>query len=78
MFHLVTIDALNATTSIASRHYVRIGPTVPEVGKLDGNIVDDLGAPLGGVLVEINRGIFTTHSNAGGAYSFHLRRDLGG
>ncbi len=70
VFHLVNIDTQGATTKTAALYKLYIGSN-PGTGNLSGTVVDGTGAPLGGVDISINRGLFGAVSNSNGSYTFN-------
>jgi hypothetical protein len=70
-FHLVSKDTRNAVTKTAAHYQVRIG-VAPVVSNLSGSVFNAsaANAPLAGVSIKINRGVFTTTTTNAGTYTF--------
>ncbi len=71
-FHLVNKDTRGATTQQAAHYIVYVG-TEPAKENVSGSVFDasNGNAPLSGVTISINRGIFTTTSTSSGTYTFN-------
>jgi hypothetical protein len=71
VFHLVNRDTRGAITK-AARHYVVYVGTAPMTENLSGSVFDasNNSAPLSGVTLSINGGLFSTTSTSSGTYTF--------
>lgn len=71
VFHLLNRDTRGAVTKAASHFIVYVG-TALEVDNLSGAVYDgSMGnAPLAGVTIKVNRGLFSQTSTAAGTYTF--------
>jgi hypothetical protein len=71
VFHLVNRDTRGATTKSAAHFIVYVGKE-PQKGNLSGSVFDgsSANAPLGGVDIQINRGLFTVQASSNGTYTF--------
>jgi hypothetical protein len=72
VFHIVNRDTRNATTN-AAQHYVVYVGTEPMKENLSGSVFDasNSSAPLSGVTISINGGLFSTSSTSSGTYTFN-------
>ncbi len=70
-FHIVNRDTRGAVTKTA-RHYVVYVGMEPAKENLSGSVFDasNMSAPLSGVTISINHGLFTQTSTASGTYTF--------
>ncbi len=70
-FHLVNRDTRGATTTTAAHYIVYVG-TEPAKENVSGSVFDasNNNAPLSGVTISINRGIFKATSTSSGTYTF--------
>jgi hypothetical protein len=70
-FHIVNRDTRGAITKVA-RHYTVYVGTEPAKENLSGAVFDasNMSAPLGGVTISINHGLFSTTSTTSGTYTF--------
>lgn len=71
VFHVVNRDTRNALTK-AARHFVVYVGTEPAKSNLSGSVFDasNGNAPLGGVTLKVNRGLFSASSTTAGTYTF--------
>jgi len=71
VFHLLNRDTRGAVTKAASHHVVYVGPAL-DVDNLSGSVFDGSNgnAPLSGVTISINRGLFTQPTTGAGTYTF--------
>ena len=71
VFHLVNRDTRNAITK-AARHFVVYVGAEPAKENISGSIFDasNNNAPLTGVTITVNRGLFNQTSTAAGTYTF--------
>jgi hypothetical protein len=71
VFHVVNRDTRNATTKAAAHYVVYVGAN-PGSGNASGSVFDgSMGnAPLSGVTLTINRGLFTQTTASNGTYTF--------
>ena len=71
VFHLFNRDTRNAVTQVAAHYVVYVG-TALDVDNLSGAVYDGSNgnAPLTGVTITINRGLFSQTSTAAGTYTF--------
>lgn len=72
VFHIVSRDLMNRTTKNASHFKLFIG-TEPPKGNLSGSIFDgaNASAPLTGVQIRVNRGLWSANSTTSGTYTFN-------
>lgn len=72
VFHLVNRDTRAATT-LAAQHYTLYIGTEPLKGNLSGSVFDgsNASAPLPGVSIQINRGLFSSTTSTSGTYTFN-------
>lgn len=70
-FHIVNRDTRGAITKSA-RHYTVYVGTEPAKENLSGSVFDasNMSAPLSGVTISINHGLFAASSTASGTYTF--------
>ncbi len=70
-FHIVNRDTRGAITK-AARHYTVYVGTEPAKENLSGSVFDasNMSAPLSGVTISINHGLFSTTSTGAGTYTF--------
>lgn len=71
VFHVVNRDTRNAITK-AARHFVVYVGTEPAKENISGSVFDasNNNAPLSGVTISVNRGLFTQTSTSAGTYTF--------
>ncbi len=71
VFHLVNRDTRNAITNAAFSYTVYVG-AAPATENLSGSVFDasNMSAPLAGVTLSINGGLFTQATTASGTYTF--------
>jgi hypothetical protein len=71
VFHIVNRDTRSAITK-AAQHYVVYVGTEPMKENLSGSVFDasNNSAPLSGVTISINGGLFSTSSTSSGTYTF--------
>jgi hypothetical protein len=69
VLHMVPIDQHDYLTKAAAHFVVRVGPD-PGTGTILGQVVDSMGKPVSGATVTINRGLWSTTTNAMGSYNF--------
>lgn len=72
VFHLVNRDTRGATTKKASHYKLYVG-TEPAKGNVSGTVSDgdNMSAPLTGVTLKVNRGLFQTTTASNGTYTFN-------
>lgn len=72
VFHLVNRDTRNAITKTA-RHFVVYVGAAPAQDNISGSVFDasNMSAPLAGVNISVNRGLFSTGSTSSGTYTFN-------
>ena len=72
VFHLVSRDTRGALTKEAEHYQLRIG-TEPAKENISGSVFDasNSSAPLSGVTLSINRGLFNATSTSSGTYTFN-------
>jgi len=70
-FHIVNRDTRGAITK-AARHYTVYVGTEPAKENLSGSVFDasNMSAPLSGVTISVNHGLFSTNSTTAGTYTF--------
>lgn len=70
-FHLVNRDTRGAITK-AARHYTVYVGTEPAKENLSGSVFDasNMSAPLSGVTISVNHGLFSATSTGSGTYTF--------
>lgn len=72
VFHIVNRDTRGAITKAAEHFKVYVG-VAPETENISGSVFDasNASAPLSGVSISINRGLFSQNSTATGTYTFN-------
>ncbi|MBL8951150.1 MAG: carboxypeptidase regulatory-like domain-containing protein [Myxococcaceae bacterium] len=70
-FHIVNRDTRGAITK-AARHYTVYVGTEPAKENISGSVFDasNMSAPLSGVTISVNHGLFSTTTTASGTYTF--------
>lgn len=69
VMHVVAQDQRGYLTKVAGNLRVNVGAD-PGVGVLNGQVVDGGGKPVASASVTVNRGLYTTTTNAMGSYNF--------
>jgi hypothetical protein len=68
VLHVITEDTVGNLTAAAASVVVRVG-TDPGTGTVFGSVFDENNQPVVGATIRANRGIFTTTTTTGGAYT---------
>jgi len=78
VFHVVNRDTRGAITK-AARHFVVYVGVEPAKENISGSVFDasNGNAPLSGVTISVNRGLFTTTSSGSGTYTFNGNQYVG-
>jgi hypothetical protein len=72
VFHIVNRDSRGAVTKAAEHFKVYVG-VAPETENISGSVFDasNASAPLAGVTIKINRGLFSQSTTSTGTYTFN-------